>query len=597
MQWGGISADTLAKLFARKVIAMSRDGAPGTAILVPPRVKAGPWVVLIVLTLGFFMILLDTTIVYVAIPKIEEGLNTDFDQVLWVINAYMLTYAVLLITAGRLGDLLGPKKLFITGLVLFTLASAACGFSQTGGQLITFRVIQACGGALLTPQTLSVITTLFPPERRGSAFGVWGMVAGISAALGPIVGGYLVTTYDWQAIFFLNVPIGVVAVTAAILLMPEIRFNSHHDFDIIGVALVSVGLFLGIFALVEGQTYSWGTLTPAGSFSVGPTHWGVISIYSLLVYSAIVLAVFVWAETKAREPLLPFALFRDRNFSVANILSLGSSFGLTSMWIPLILLLQTVLGWSPMRAGLTAVPYSLSTMIVAPVAGRLSDRINPRYILMVGFGMSAAGVVVLASALALDDTWWSFVPGLIVAGIGMGCTMVPLTTVAMRDVPPPMAGAASGFINTVRQVGGAVGTAVVGAVLANQVAAELPKQAQRFALQVPITARPKFLAFWLHAGHSAQRFGAGQQIHIQPMPGASAALMRLVIAAARSTFANAFLNGARPALGVVAVVLALGVPGSLVLRRHRLLPEPDEGEVGPPPVRKPQDARPLSEVT
>ena len=237
---------------------MNDTTTSGAPKFVPAPIRSNPWVILLVLTLGFFMILLDSTIVNVAIPSMERGLNATFDQILWVLNAYILVYAVLLITAGRLGDSFGPKRLFISELAIFTLASLGSGLSHTATQLIIFRVIQGIGGALLTPQTLSVLTTIFPPHQRGAAFGIWGAVGGISAAIGPALGGFLVTTYDWQAIFFVNVPIGIFAVIAAWLLMPELRQNRRHALDLRGVALASAGLFVGIFALIEGQTLQMG---------------------------------------------------------------------------------------------------------------------------------------------------------------------------------------------------------------------------------------------------------------------------------------------------------------------------------------------------
>src|SRR5947209_4243246 len=234
-----------------------------------PRIVTNPWVILIVLTLGFFMILLDTTIVNVAIPSIIDGLHASLDQILWILNAYILTYAVLLITTGRLGDMVGPKKLFLIGLIIFTLSSAACGIAQNPEQLILFRVIQGIGGAILTPQTLSIITSIFPPENRGAAFGVWGAVAGVAAVAGPTLGGFLTTTFSWRAIFYVNVPIGIVAVVLAYLLVPELTSHRRHSLDLVGIALATAGLFVGVFALIEGQKYHWSTIISTGSFSIG----------------------------------------------------------------------------------------------------------------------------------------------------------------------------------------------------------------------------------------------------------------------------------------------------------------------------------------
>src|SRR5947207_3715796 len=208
------------------------------------RAAHNPWLVLVFLSLGFFMILLDTTIVNIAIPSIISALHSSLDQILWVLNAYLLVYAVLLITCGRLGDLIGQRRLFIAGLILFTAASALCGLAQDGNQLIAARVLQGVGGAILTPQTLSIITMIFPPERRGAAFGIWGAVAGVAAVTGPTLGGFLVTYVDWRWIFYVNVPVGLIALGGALFVIPDLRPGRRHRFDLVGVALASIGLFL-----------------------------------------------------------------------------------------------------------------------------------------------------------------------------------------------------------------------------------------------------------------------------------------------------------------------------------------------------------------
>src|SRR5579884_1310806 len=255
--------------------------SPETTLSKPP-IVVSPWLVLITVALGFFMILLDTTIVNVAIPSIIDGLHATLDQILWVLNAYILVYAGLLITAGRWGDMFGPKKLFLGGMALFILASAASGLAQDPNQLILFRIIQAIGGALLTPQTLSIITSIFPPEKRGAAFGVWGAVAGLAAVAGPTLGGYLTTTYTWRAIFYVNVPIGIVALVLAILLMPELTQHRQHHLDFVGVGLASAGLFALVFGLIEGERYNWGRINDFASFDLGPIHGSLVSIPTIL---------------------------------------------------------------------------------------------------------------------------------------------------------------------------------------------------------------------------------------------------------------------------------------------------------------------------
>src|SRR3989440_3260503 len=227
--------------------------------------RTNPWLVLLVLTTGFFMIMLDTTIVNVAIPAMSAGLNTTLDQILWVLNAYILVYAVLLITAGRLGDLYGQRNLFAIGLFIFTVASALCGLSQNAGVLILARILQGVGGALLTPQTLSILTSIFPPERRGAAFGVWGGVAGLATVAGPTVGGAIITYIDWRWIFYINVPIGIAALIATFVVIPDLRPGRHHGWDLVGILVATAGLFAIVFGLIEGERYNWGQI---GSYPV-----------------------------------------------------------------------------------------------------------------------------------------------------------------------------------------------------------------------------------------------------------------------------------------------------------------------------------------
>src|SRR5437868_5528706 len=390
--------------------------------VIAPRIQANLWIVLLVLTLGYFMILLDTSIVNVALPDMERGLHAGFDQILWVVNGYVLVYAVLLITAGRLGDLFGPKRLFIAGLALFTLASAACGLAQDAGQLILFRFVQGAGGAIMTPQTLAILPSLFPPERRGAAFGLLGSVAGLAVVVGPTLGGWLVTAASWQAIFFVNVPVGLVAALAAALLLPEVRSHRAPALDLPGVALASGGLCALIYALVESQKYSWG----------------------------------------------------------------------------------------PINAGLTMIPTSLGIMVASPLSGRLSDRLNGKYTLLAGLVAAALGIGLTTSALALSNTSWDLVLPLAITGLGMGFVFAPLNTLAMRDVHAVLAGAASGVLFTNRQVGQAMGSAVIGSVLANGVATALPRQAAQLAAQVPPAFRGHFVSAFERASHGAQNFGVGQ---------------------------------------------------------------------------------------
>ena len=287
--------------------------------------RGNPWAVLIVVSLGFFMTLLDLTIVNIAIPDMITQLHASLDDALWVINAYALVLSVLVITAGRLGDLFGQRRLFNIGIVIFTVASAACGLAPSPGWLIAFRAVQGLGAAVLMPQTLTILTMVFPAERRGAAFGVWGAVAGVATIAGPTLGGLLVTVFDWRWIFYVNLPIGVVVLALSAVIVPDLRTGRRHRLDIPGVILASLALVAICYGLVEGQRYSWGTIS------------GFLSIPLILAAGGALLAVFLFvqARTQDREPLVPFALFKDRNFTLINWVSATVAIGMMGIFLPL----------------------------------------------------------------------------------------------------------------------------------------------------------------------------------------------------------------------------------------------------------------------
>jgi EmrB/QacA subfamily drug resistance transporter len=320
--------------------------------------RGNPWAVLLVVSLGFFMTLLDLTIVNIAIPNMITKLNASLDDILWVINAYALVLAVLVITAGRLGDLIGPRPMFTAGIALFTAASAACGLAQTPGQLIAFRAVQGLGAAMLMPQTLTIITNTFPPERRGAAFGVWGAVAGVATIAGPTLGGLLVTAFDWRYIFFVNLPIGIIVLVLTPAIIPNVKLGRRHRLDIPGVLLASAALLAICYGLVEGQKYDWGTIT------------GFISIPLVLGLGVLLLAAFLLVQrmTQGQEPLFPFALLRDRDYSVTNWISGVLAIGMMGIFLPFTIYLQSLLGFTALKAVLALAPASLISLFVAPVA-------------------------------------------------------------------------------------------------------------------------------------------------------------------------------------------------------------------------------------
>ncbi len=528
------------------------------------KTQANPWLILLVLCLGFFMILLDTTIVNIAIPSIIDAFKAPLDQILWVLNAYILVYAVLLITAGRLGDIYGQRNLFAIGLAIFTIASAFCGLAQNIDQLIIARIVQGVGGALLTPQTMALITTIFPPQRRGAAFGVWGAVAGVAAVAGPTLGGFIVTDWTWRWIFYVNLPVGVVAFVAAFVIIPDLRAGRRHHLDLVGVVLASLGLFGIVFGLIEGQRYNWGAI------------WGPITIWEIIIAGVVVLVGFVVWERGGTEPLIPLSLFADRNYSLMNWVSAAMSFGMLGLFLPIIIYLQSALGMTPLNAGLTVAPMSLVSLFVAPVAGQMVDKIGGKYILMVGLTLFGVGMGLVAWLAGADSTWLTFLPAFIIAGLGMGCIFAPLSTVAMRNVEPRMAGAASGVLNTTRQLGGVIGSAVVGAVLQNRLAASLHDQAVSRAStlppQIPSFVRARFVASFANAAKGGLDVGRGQTgggaANIPP--GTPPTVVAQVGRFFHDVFVYGFLDAMRPTLAVpVAMVLLAALSCAGIQRRKK----------------------------
>ena len=519
--------------------------------------RTNPWLVLVVLTTGFFMILLDTTIVNVAIPAMSKGLNATLDEILWVLNAYILVYAVLLIPAGRLGDLFGQRNMFALGLAVFTVASALCGFSQNSTELIAARIVQGVGGALLTPQTLAILTSIFPPERRGAAFGIWGGVAGLATIAGPTIGGALITYFDWPWIFFINVPIGIGAFIATFLIVPDLRPGRRQGWDLVGVALATAGLFGIVFGLIEGQRYNWGEIASYG-----------ITIPEVIGGGVALMIVFVVWEYFQKQPLVPLSLFEERNFAVTNWIAAAISFGMLSMFLPVTIYLQSVRGFSALTAGLTFAPMSLTSMIIAPFAGRLADRIGGKYILMSGISLFTVGFSLVAYVAGPDSTWITFLVPAIIAGAGMGMTFAPMTTVAMRNIQPRMAGAASGVLNTTRQLGAAIGSAVVGGLLQNQLATALHNQAVAHAGEVPAAFRDRFIAIFSSASSNGFQIGPNQTGAPLPSglpPAVAAQLTRI----AHDVFVSAYIDAMKSTLVVPVLFLAFTALTTLLIKRRR----------------------------
>jgi len=529
-----------------------------------------PWLVLLVVSLGFFMTLLDLTIVNIAIPNMITKLNASLDDVLWVINAYALVLAVLVITTGRLGDLIGPRILFMSGVAVFTLASAACGAAPSPGWLIGFRAVQGLGAAMLMPQTLTIITNTFPPERRGAAFGIWGAVAGVATIAGPTLGGLLVSAFDWRWIFYVNVPIGVIVLLITPILIPDVRLGRKHRFDVLGVLLASAALLAICYGLVEGQKYDWGTIT---SF---------ISIPLILGVGVVLLAIFLVYQrmTQDREPLVPFALFRDRNYAVVNGVSCMLAIGMMGIFLPFTIYLQSVLGFSALKAGLAMAPASLLSMFVAPAAGRLTDKIGGKYILMSGLLLFGFGMGWLALVASPSSTWPEFLAPLIVAGFGMGCVFAPLVTTAMRNIQPQMAGAASGVLNTIRQVGLVIGTAAVGALLQNRLVSEMTSQATARSAALPAQVRGRFITEIQNTAKNGIQVGAGQNGGLAKQSGLPGNLVAEVARIGHEVFAFGYVNAMRSTMVLPVVLLTAAALSCLAIQQRKRPAAPAPGTAG-----------------
>ncbi|RNL81287.1 DHA2 family efflux MFS transporter permease subunit [Nocardioides marmorisolisilvae] len=416
-----------------------------------------PWPALFSLVLGFFMILVDLTIVTVATPTIIDKLHASVNETLWVSSAYMLAYAVPVLIMGRLGDRYGSKNLYLAGLAVFTLASLWCGLAGGITMLIIARVVQGFGASMITPQTMAIITRIFPAAERGKAMAVWGATAGVAMVVGPILGGVLTSSLGWEWIFFVNIPVGVVGFFLAVRNVPALSTN-EHQFDWLGVALSGVGLFLLAFGIQQGHSENW-----AG--------W----IIAMIVGGVVFLAAFVfWQSRNKKEPLVPLSVFRDRNFSVSNVAITVMGFVGVSMGYPLMLWAQAVLGYSATKAALLMFPMAIMSIILAKPVGGLTDRVHPRIIVSTGFVLSIIGMFSLATQLKPDTSIFLVAVFQVILGAGNAFIWAPTAATANRNLPLHLAGAGAGVYNATRQVGSVVGSAAIAVMMSSRLSHYLP---------------------------------------------------------------------------------------------------------------------------
>ncbi|MGH2981496.1 MAG: MFS transporter [Solirubrobacterales bacterium] len=422
------------------------------------------WWTLGAMCFALFMIMLDNSVVNVALPSIQRDLGASISSLEWTINGYTLSFAVLLATGGRLGDIFGRRRMFIGGVVLFTLSSATAGFAPDTLSLVASRVAQGVGAAFMMPGTLSIITDAFPAEERGKAIGTWAGVSALALAIGPLLGGFLTEHVGWEAIFFINVPVGAGAVLAALFAVRESRDETvGRKVDYAGVAALTAGLTALVLALVEGN--SWG--------------WGSPEILALIGGSIALLAVFAAVERRVRAPMVEFGLFASRNFIGAVSVAFIVTFAMLGMFFFLALYMQNILGYTPLEAGVRFLPTTLMVMAVAPVAGRLADRIGPRWPIVAGLSLTTVSLFLFTQ---IDDgtTFSDLLPAFVLMGIGVALTMSPMSTAAMNAVPVAKAGIASGLLSMSRMVGGTFGVAAIGALFQSEAGSALAPSRDAF---------------------------------------------------------------------------------------------------------------------
>jgi EmrB/QacA subfamily drug resistance transporter len=421
------------------------------------------WWTLGAMCFALFMIMLDNTVVNVALPSIQRDLHANLSSLEWTVNAYTLTFAVLLVTGGRLGDIFGRRKMFLFGVIVFGIASAAIGFAPNDTFLVAFRAVQGVGAAFMMPATLSIITQAFPPHERGTAIGTWAGVSALALAIGPVIGGFLTESVSWRAIFFINPPIAVVAVAVTLFATRESRDETvPRTVDYPGIATLTIGLSALVLALVQAN--KWG--------------WGSAAIISLFAVSAVSLVAFAIIEQRVKTPMIDFAFFRSRTSLGVNLVAFVVSFAMFAQFFFMTLYMQNILHYSPLETGVRFLPATLLIIVVAPIAGRLADRIGSRPLMTVGLFVVASAIFI-QSHITVHSTYLLLLPGFVLMGLGMGLVMSPMSTAAMNAVDRSKAGAASGVLSMSRMVGSTFGVAVMGAIVAgvgkSQIQQNLPQ--------------------------------------------------------------------------------------------------------------------------
>ena len=414
--------------------------------------------------------MLDNTVVNVALPSIQRDLGADLSELEWIVTGYALTFASLMLVGGKLADAYGRRLVFVAGIVVFTTASLFCGLASSADMLIGSRVLQGAGAALMNPATLSIIAATFPPRERGTAIGIWAGTSALALAIGPLVGGLITEHANWNWIFFINLPIGLLGIVASFVFIDVTRDETHERLDLPGLVASALGLFALTYGLIEANTYGWGSTRIIGAF----------------VLAGAALLAFVVLERHQRAPMLPLELFRNRTFTGANLTMLLVALAMFGVFFFVSLYMQNILGYSAVQAGAAFLPMTLLIIVIAPMAGKASDRLGSR-------GLMTAGMILLSvqlllfSRLSANASFWNLLPALLIGGVGMACTMTPSAAAATRSVPVDKAGVGSAVLNSARQVGGTMGIAVMGAIMAAEAGGERSPAAFMDGFQAALT--------------------------------------------------------------------------------------------------------------
>jgi EmrB/QacA subfamily drug resistance transporter len=500
------------------------------------------WWTLGAMCFALFMVMLDNTVVNVSLPSIQRDLHASLSALEWTVNAYTLTFAVLMVTGGRLGDIFGRRKMFLFGVVVFGLSSIAIGLAPSDGALVAFRAVQGIGAAFMMPATLSIITQAFPPHQRGTAIGTWAGVSALALAIGPVVGGFLTQDVSWRAIFFINPPIAIIAVAVTLFAARESRDETvGKRVDYAGIAALTVGLTALVLALVQGNAW----------------HWGSPRIITLFAVALVALLCFLQIERRSKAPMIDFAFFRSRTSAGANLVGFLVTFAMFAQFFFITIYMQNILHYSPLETGVRFLPSTLVIIVMGPLAGRLTDKVGPRPLMTLGLVIVSAAVFV-QSQISVHSGYGLLLPGFILMGFGMGLVMSPMSTAAMNAVDRTKAGAASGVLSMSRMIGSTFGVAVMGALVAT---------VGRSKIDELLPSLPAHSRAAIANGISSGGSFSGHHVSAQ------------IISASREAFVSALGTG----LTVGAIVTLLGAVAAWILIEQR--PKEVEPEAAPTQAR------------